>query len=212
MGEALAENRLNLVMKLLDVAGREATRRTLRMESCTKEGLVDIDVAEAGDAPLIEEGALELGGPSRQATAENLRSEASLQRLWSHCAIKDFDLIRHEVEHPPELALIGEPEVDAIVEFQRQMLKAKRGGGSWRELENARHAEVNHDAGFVIEQEEEVFAAAADIFDPSCRYPCSGRIDAQWSHDAIEHADFEIGDRAPGDAVDEPETNGFDFW
>ncbi len=35
------------------------------------------------------------------------------------------------MEHPPELALVGEPEVATVIKFQHQMLKANRGRRSF---------------------------------------------------------------------------------
>ena len=136
----------------------EPVRRPQRVEPCTPERLVGVDVPEAGDHTLIEEDRLQRRPPSSELRREPARREARAERLRA--------VLRREVrrdvgvledEPGPEPPYVPVDEARAVVQLQHSALV--RDG---REPEAPRHPQVYEEAEPALEPDEEVLPVALD--------------------------------------------------
>lgn len=206
------KNFLDCTVQCDRLRSTQASSGPFRVEPGAEQCLVDVDVAESRDTALVEQGALQLRGPTRQASREDIRGEAGVEGLRADGRVEHDELFRHQVEHPTELALVGEAEIRPVVELYDEVLKSKRRGITGRDLENACHPKVDHQGCVVVEVEEEILAAAEDAVDPASNDPGTRRVDAQRPDDAQEVPYPQAGDRATGGAVQEAPADRFYFW
>ncbi len=79
----------------------------------------------------------------------------------------------------------------------------------------AGHAQVDNDGGSVIENDDEVLGAAADVLDDAARDASEYVFAAMTVKNSGEISDFERLDALPDDLVEQGAANGFDlgqFW
>lgn len=213
--ERFRQDRLDGCVETFDFDGVETARKSLGMKTGSEQGFVDINIAEAGDAPLIEERALEFGGAASESCGEETRSEPGLERFGAYRLFHTIELVRHQVQDAAKLALIREAEGRAVIEVEHEVLEPERRGGTWQDLKHAGHPQMRHEERVVVEGEEEVLAAAPDPSDCLADQAGAGRFDAKWPDDTGKGSNSKIGDRAAGDLVKESSTDGLylgEFW
>jgi hypothetical protein len=96
------------------------------VNSGAEQGLVDVNVAEAANQRLIEKNRLDLPWAASQALFKPCGRETSFERLATQPSIQTIEIIAMSVDDPAELALVGEAQVEAVVELDRQSLEAER--------------------------------------------------------------------------------------
>ena len=89
------------------------------MKSGPVQGLVGVDVSNAGHPPLVEKEGLEWRRPALTGSGEGLRSEFGRKGLRSEPLRKvDIDLVRTSDESSPETAGVRESEFSPVVECE----------------------------------------------------------------------------------------------
>ena len=125
------------------------------------QGLVGVDVADAGDQRLVEQRPLDVGTPAAQCLDDGIGVVRGLERVRCDMTqlgrqVRTAVADRHAAEGPlvdePQLTAVDEAEPDAQVELVR------RGGGLHQEL--AGHAEVGQQRVLVVERQPQELAAA----------------------------------------------------
>jgi hypothetical protein len=76
----------------------------------------------------------------------------------------------------------------------------------------AGHAQVDDDGGVVIEFDNEVLGAPADIADSTSREPGEDVFDSIAGEDAGKIADMQRADALTDDLVDQGAADSFDLW
>jgi len=97
---------------------RQGVCPTPRMKPSLKQGLVHIDVPQAGDEPLIQQQWLDHPSTVVEKSAEVLHSEVFIQRLRPQ-APQDFLGVGHQIE-ASELAHVHEAQFLTIVQPKTQ--------------------------------------------------------------------------------------------
>jgi hypothetical protein len=80
-GDAGSQRRADGAREPDDFVARELVRGAQRAQARTPEGLVRVDVPEAGDDTLVEEDGLQRGLPARELSAEPTRRELRAEGL-----------------------------------------------------------------------------------------------------------------------------------
>lgn len=138
------------------------------MEPRPVQRLADIDVAEAGDAPLVEQGCLERRAPAgeqrpqppaRQLRPERLDAEAGEAGMLFERA--PFDQV-HEAEAPR----VAVDQVLPVIGFEDQVVVALRlGRGAFAQHHPPGHAEMGEPRRTVVELREDILRAPSETFD-----------------------------------------------
>ncbi len=149
-------------MQTRDLIAGEVSTRPFRVNPGPEERLVNVDVAESGDQVLVEEQALHLAASSKDHLAEAIGRERRREGFWAEATVQGPEQVAVDVEDPAELALVGESQLGAVVQPDRQVLEPDRGVRGHCDLERAGHAEVNEEGGPVVEVGDEVFAAPTE--------------------------------------------------
>src|SRR3954465_9439985 len=113
-------------MQAADLFRCEGVRSPLRVDSCSEKGLVDVDIAQTTDESLVEEHGLDLAWPAPQALSEPCGGEFTLERLTAQPLFEQAEIIAIDVNDATELALVGETQIETVVEFDREVFEAKR--------------------------------------------------------------------------------------
>ena len=133
-----------------------------RTDSGEEARLVDVDVAEAGDALLVEQ--RRLHGPRRRAQhgVEPLLREGVGQRLdaetWQHARFGQR--LARPVGDTPEPARIVEAELATVIERCADVRVLRDRCVRITDEEVPGHAEMHHELVAGVETEEQVLAAA----------------------------------------------------
>jgi hypothetical protein len=94
----------------------DALRRAERVDACAPQRLVDVDVPEAGERPLIEQGRLARRPPLREPLAEPRRGEAGVERFRAEaCRQIRRELARFEHEPRAETADVAVGDIRSVV-------------------------------------------------------------------------------------------------
>src|SRR3990172_788925 len=98
----------------LDLAGAQRRAEAARVDAGGEAGLVGVDVADAGDAPLVEDDRLDGRLAPRDGAGKEVDSEALAEGLWAE-AVRDLGEVVDEPE-AAELAQVGEAQLAAVVQ------------------------------------------------------------------------------------------------
>ena len=98
------------------------------MQARPEERLVGVDVADPGDARLVEQERLERRGASRRHRAQRLWRERGRERLDPEPLEALLELGVVDQERLAEAAWVGEPELATVVEPEAGAQVALRGG------------------------------------------------------------------------------------
>jgi len=122
---------------------RNGSRGGCRVKACRKERFVGVDVADAGDDPLVHD---ELPDRNRAAAApmiEMAATEALLQGFRAKaCQERMAERVIRRPDYEPEATVIVQPEAKTIGEYQIHMVMPIGNPGSIDSMEEARHPEV----------------------------------------------------------------------
>ena len=86
IADGVAEDASDGAMEAARFVGGEGRRLTLGMESRGKQGFVGVDVADAGDDPLVEKNGLDRGASLHQRLAQPVGGEIVAQGLGAERA------------------------------------------------------------------------------------------------------------------------------
>ena len=134
------------------------------MEPGVPERLVDVDVPEAGQRPLVEQRGLQRGAATLQPLAQALRREGGDERLLAEARPEiRLELARLEQQPGAEAPDIAVGDLAAVVERQQRapVRVARECVGPQR----ARHAEVDQQRAARREADDQVLAAPVDLLD-----------------------------------------------
>ena len=151
----------------------QGPRGAQRVQPRAPQGLVGVDVADAGDERLVDEQRLEPRPAAADAGPELAQREPRVQRLRPDAV--ERVVVRAVQPDPPELADVAEPELAAVVERQREPLVrvGRQRRGHHEQL--AGHLEVDGQEGAAGEVEDQLLAAPPDLLDPPARDPAANR-------------------------------------
>jgi len=194
-------------------AGREA-----RVEACVPHGFGGVDIADAGDASLIEKKLLERAARRGEERFEKLRREFAGKRVNAERLNAGAGFARSEKMNAAEVAAIGETE-DAAVKFQCNIdvnfVRGTVGAGEQvlggvEPQKPAVEAEVNGEDA-AVKFDDEIFSVASDGVNslPLCGLnEACGRL--RFGGDGMENVD------AKDFSAHDERTNGlrygFNFW
>src|SRR5215203_215749 len=174
-----------------------------------------VDVADAGDQPLIEQQNLHRHALSRARARQYQRVERLVQRLWPHPAQRRVVMVGVNQIHQPEATRIVERhdharrqgDDDVVVRIGGRQ-DARRGTPPFG-AKRAGHAEVNEERVAGAERREQVLATTADRLDGVAGQPGD---EIGWKRPPqIRSAELDAIDaRATRRALEHP-ANGFDF-
>ena len=191
--------------ELVELGARQRPRRSQRVDARAEERLVGVDVADAGDPPLVEQerldrrtpAARELSQvPAREAASNGSRPRrAAMKAAWprDRAAARPF---RTGAGHEKQLAV-------AEVEDHARVRRSRAGRAA-----ASRHAQVDGQEDVVFELEDEVLAAPAETLDlrPSVAAAssaaASGRTALVEHLDAAEDAAVDVRCQAAPDRLD----------
>ena len=134
------------------------------MEPGVPERLVDVDVPEPGQRPLVEQRGLQRGAATFQPLAQALRREGCDERLLAEARAEvRLELARLEQQPGAEAPDIAVGDLAAVVERQQR-------APVWVACERicpqrAGHAEVDQQRAARRETDDQVLAAAIDVLD-----------------------------------------------
>jgi hypothetical protein len=133
------------------------------VQASVKEDLVGVDVAHAGQNPLIEQDGLEsattLGEDAREVSTGD--EDGVGAKVIRSKAVGEF--VRFEKKDFAKTARILEPEfVSAAIDRQGQMRVRSSPGRGGFDRESAGHAEVKREGTSVVESREDPLADAVD--------------------------------------------------
>src|SRR5437867_7073603 len=100
----------------LDTTPRQSVRRSLGTDPGDEQGLVGVDVADAGDCLLVEQGALYGARPPLEEGVEVGRRELFAE--WLRAELRPHERLIVDQPHRPELAQVHKAEPRAIVEAE----------------------------------------------------------------------------------------------
>jgi hypothetical protein len=156
------EHSANGPVHATDFLRRECVRAALRMDTGLKERLVGVDIPETTYKRLVEDYGLDLAGATSQAFFEPRRREAALEWFAAKPLFKLDQIIAMEMDDATEFALIGEAEIETVVELDRQPLETQ----GWRIVRYGAqppgHPQVDDDRGPIVQIKNEVFGASSD--------------------------------------------------
>ena len=181
------------------------------MNAGGEKRLVDVNVAEAAYQTLIEKNCLDLAGPPGEAGLEPLGREVFAQGLNSNAGIKQCNIRRMHVKHTTEFPLVREAEITAVIQNERRALVPQFITRGWNQRELAGHAEVDHDRRVVVEIEEEVLAAAANIMETPAADAGTNGVRTFGANDARKVPDPEIDNLPADDPVEQRLPDCLDF-
>ena len=195
-----------------EVGGREIASRLERVDPAAIEGFVDVNVAEASDQVLVEEGILDRAGAAHEGDMQGFRREPGRKWLRTKPAVERVPVVAGGERQAAEFPLVAEAQVMAPREVNRRVFEANpfRGGGCQDQA--ASHSQVHDEIEILIEDEGEVFAAAIGAQDGAAdergggiggwergfedgrevvqRYPHDVLKDDMWIDDAADGFDF----------------------
>lgn len=196
MEQTLAQDHPNRSVQPPHLITCQAAGNPLGMEPRTKEGFIDINVAKTGDQALVEKHALELPRPPRQGRAEFLRGEGPAQRLRPKPTVQPPQVIRQDMQHPAEFALVGESQIGAVSQLDREVLEAQGGSGAGNDFEPAGHPQVNQQRRPVVEIEHQVLRPSPGADEPATDQSRSDRRHTFRPHHPIERRRAQANDEA----------------
>ncbi len=162
-------------------------------------GLVGVDVADAGDAALVEDDRLDGRLASRDGLGEHVDAEALAQRLRPQPGRRGLGEVVDQPE-AAELAYVGEAQLGAVVQRQDGAQEAVRLGAGRPVQQRAGHAQVHDDQRAGIETQRQVLAAALDGLDARADHALAKRRLV----DALEHGNGLTGIGGDCEAGDAP--------
>ena len=145
---------------------RESETRTAcrRMDARVPTRLGGVDVPDAGEESLIEEGGLDGACLAREPYAQGGCRECRVLRLWPE--MEHGGRVGCEPLHGAERTGIGEGDAAAAGEFERHARVRGERVRRARVLPVAVQAEVHEQGRAVVEHDELVLAATHDVEDP----------------------------------------------
>ena len=190
--------------------GRDCAGGGIGTDAGLVKGLIDVDVAEAGEAPLIEQDRLDGGSPIGQAGAELLEGEGVVEGFRTE-PIDDFG---GGCVEPPgaELPQVGPAQVVTVVQLDDRALVLLGRRGARAPDEPAGHPQVDDENAAVVEGEHEVLPAAAHGDDRAAEEVLAQRFE-RGAGEQVDGArvDVDAGDAAPDDERFEVAADGLDF-
>lgn len=172
---------------------RNGSRGGCRVKACQKEGFVGVDVADAGNDPLIHD---ELPDRNRAAAApmiEMAATEALLQGFRAKARQERMaERVIRRPDYEPEATVIVQPEAKTMAEYQLDMVMPIGNPGSVDGLQKAGHSEMeNH--GTAGKPQQHVFAPSGNVTESLAGQP-GGELRGHRSpqigiaHDHLDHA------------------------
>jgi len=185
------------------------------MQPGQPERLVGVDVADPRDQGLIQQRPFHPGPATSQAGRETRFIEGRVERVSRYVPqrCRQTGGIAPFEEHPPEGALIDEPQLGAAVGERDPYPQVPFLGRSGRRHEQlAAHAEVSYQRIARIQGQPQVLSATAGRDQPAARDPtgevvCAGHVAAHGT--GVVHGGR--GDRAPDDHLDKSTADHLDL-
>ena len=207
----------NLFERLIEPTKRSAGKPAGLGEGMNprrKEGLVRINIPQAGEASLIEKPTFHRAAPGARGL-EKLRL-GHLLRVGSKPPKNRLQFLQRAGAQPAEAASITESdflfarvERQANVSVRLKRLLAPTHGELARHAQ-AHHQEVHRSTILSFKRERQHLPLALNGSDPSPANPThkAGRR----THEDPRMQDFNFADLASENALPKPSGNGFDFW
>lgn len=210
VGDAFFEDGADGVVECGALFGAEGAGGDFGVEAGEEQGFIGVDVADAGDAALVEQGGFEGDGAPAQGVPEGCGVEGVAERFGAELG----EGVGHGVYDVDgaEFADINEAELVSIVELEDGAGERLLGMVGRAEVEAAGHAEVDDAAASVVELQAEVLAAPLDGLEGASAQlgaDVGGGSPAQQAFRAGREG--EVGDAAPADQRFELAADSFDF-
>jgi hypothetical protein len=177
-----------------------------------EQRLIGVDIPKTADQFLVEDDRLDLGGATAQTLFEPCRRESALEWLATKSSVKTDQIIAMEMNDAAELALIGEAEIETVVELDRQPLETKRWLLVRYRAQPAGHTQVDHDRGAIVEIDNEVLGASSDTEYDAPFDTGENVFDAVVGKHPGEIANVQGTDALTDDLVDQRAADGLDLW
>lgn len=165
-------------MEATHFPGGERTRLAFRVDSRLEKGLVDVNVPEPADQPLIEKYRLDLSRASPQPLLKPGRGETTFEWLLAQPLIQTVEIITKDVDDPAEFALVRKAQIETIVELDRKPLEAKRRLFMRHRAQSPGHTQVDDDRRAIVEINDQVLGAPPDAMDNPASDPCANVFNA----------------------------------
>ncbi len=145
--------------------GMDLTGRCVGPHSGLEQRLVDVDVPESGNSPLVEQGSLDRRAPAGQSGSELRQCEARVDWLRA----EPGERLRAVVDQPPgaKLPQIAPAEIVAFVEYDARPLVRLGTGSGIAPHQPPGHTKVNDKRAVVVQPEEQVLPAPVKCQDRS---------------------------------------------
>lgn len=173
------------------------------------ERFAGVDVADAGDAGLVEEGGLDGGSGLGEDLLEDLLGEGGFEGLGAEGVFEGFDFLVVDEDDFAEGAGVVEDDDAVVGEAEPDAGGVGAEAVIGQDVEVAGHAEVDVEVEGFVEEDEDVFGAAADGGD-------GGTVDGfeiggEVGSDDAGAFDFDGVDGGVKDGVAEAADDGLDF-
>lgn len=191
--QGAAEDALDAARQAGDVGWAERVGGSERMNGGVEEGLIDVNVAQAGDQPLVEQGVLDRSGGAGKAAGEVGGADA--QRLGAEIFIRQA--IGPQPEDPSKPPRIAESH---FLPTEGEDQVGMRAGGSVGrgDAQPAGHAKMDVETVGVIELNDDLLSPPGDARNDTARQQ-AGEIGPRGMND--------VG-AVKIDAVDPPAQHG----
>ena len=115
------------------------------------------------------------------------------------------------MQDPAKLALVGEAQVLAAIELDRQVLESQPRINARNDAELAGHPQVDHQCRVVVEPEQEVLCPAVDIREAPAGEPGGDRVRRFCPDDAGKVPEPEADDLSVKHMSQQRPAHGLDF-
>ena len=166
--DGLGQNRSNSRDEPVGASPADGCGEASRRHTGAEQRLADIDIAESGNDPLIEQRRFDRGYLARELrekvgtiefSFERLRAEPGQQRVLCR-------LVALYIVEQTEATCVVEANNGAVVEPQHHVVVRGVGQGCATRGHSAGHAEVEQQQAIRIELDQDVLPAAAERTDP----------------------------------------------
>ena len=132
-------------MQALRLARPDAAGRAQRVQAGAEQRFVGVDVADAGDAPLVEQERLERRAPPASARAGRRRVNSALNGSGPRRAAKNASSAAGQAQRRPKRRTSKKSSVRRRLEPQTN--RGRRSAGPGRKQQPAGHAQMDDDHG-----------------------------------------------------------------
>ena len=198
----------------------KALGATEGVQACLPEGLVGVDVANAGEEGLIEQQRLEAALPPPEAGAESPQREFVRQGLRAVLAEQVAGRRRRRYEsavglapvhpHAPELAHVAEAQLAAIGQVEDDPHMAVEGSVGGRHEDLAGHLQLDRQGELAAQLEEHELRTPPDRFDAPARHP-TRELPGWHAGDGSRPVKAPVGDDRSHDEAAEVAGDGLDL-